>query len=210
MLPRAAAIALLVLVLLATVQPVAFAKKSYYDVLNVPKQASEQQIKRSYRKLALQYHPDKVSGSEEQKAEAAKRFADINHAYETLSDPEKREIYDQYGEEGLRQHQGQQGGGRGGPGNIFDFFFGGGGGPFGGMGGEEEEQIPKGDTVVVDLFVTLEDLYSGREIPATRDKAVFVPAPGKRRCKCRQKLTTRQLGPGMIQQFTQQVLCRLI
>jgi DnaJ family protein B protein 11 len=59
--------------------------------------------------------------------------------------------------------------------------------------------------VVVDLFVTLEDLYSGREIPATRDKAVFVPAPGKRRCKCRQKLTTRQLGPGMIQQFTQQV-----
>jgi hypothetical protein len=59
-------------------------------------------------------------------------------------DPEKREIYDQYGEEGLRQHQGQQGGGRGGPGNIFDFFFGGGGGPFGGMGGEEEEQIPKG------------------------------------------------------------------
>jgi hypothetical protein len=91
-----------------------------------------------------------------------------------------------------------------GGGNIFDFFFGG-GGPFGGMGGEEEDQIPKGDAVTVDLYVTLEDLYSGREIVTTRDKAIFVPAPGKRRCKCRQKLMTRQLGPGMIQQFTQQV-----
>lgn len=180
------------------------AARSYYDVLNVPKHAGEQQIKRSYRKLALQYHPDKVSGTEEQKAEAAKRFAEINHAYETLSDPEKREIYDQYGEEGLRQHAGRQGGGGGGgPGGIFDFFFGG-GGPFGG-GQEEEEQTPKGDTVTVDLFVTLEDLYLGKEIAATRDKAVFVPASGKRRCKCRQKLMTRQLGPGMIQQFTQQV-----
>ena len=77
------AAALLCLALLA-VAPVALAK-NYYDILNVPKHASDQQIKRSYRKLALQYHPDKVSGTEEQKAEAAKRFADINHAYETLS-----------------------------------------------------------------------------------------------------------------------------
>ena len=53
--------------------------------------------------------------------------------------------------------------------------------------------------------MTLEDLYSGRELGVTRDKAVHVPAPGKRRCRCRQKLVTRQIGPGMIQQFTQQV-----
>jgi DnaJ-class molecular chaperone len=51
---------------------------------------------------------DKVTGTEEEKAEAAKQFAEINHAYETLSDAEKRQIYDQYGEEGLRQHAGQQ------------------------------------------------------------------------------------------------------
>ncbi|KAI8463320.1 MAG: DNAJ heat shock family protein [Monoraphidium minutum] len=191
------------LLCLLALLPAALAR-NFYDILSVPKNANEQQIKRSYRKLALQFHPDKVSGTEEQKAEAAKRFADINHAYETLSDQEKREIYDRYGEEGLRQHAGQQGGGRGGPGgNIFDFFFGG-GGPFGG-GGEEEEQTPKGDSVVVDLYVSLEDLYNGRDIPATRDKAVFVPGPGKRKCRCRQKLMTRQLGPGMIQQFTQQV-----
>lgn len=118
-------------------------------------------------------------------------------------DPEKREIYDRFGEEGLRQHAGRGGGGGGGggPGGIFDFFFGGG---FGG-GGEEEEQTPKGHTVVVDLPVTLEDLYNGRELSVTRDKAVHVSAPGTRRCKCRQKLVTRQIGPGMIQQFTQQV-----
>jgi DnaJ family protein B protein 11 len=122
------------------------------------------------------------------------------------TDPEKRELYDRFGEEGLRQHAAGGGGGGGPGGGLFDFFFGG-GGPFGGMGGGDdgEERIPKGDDVVLDLHVTLEDLYNGAEIPTVRDKAVHVPAPGKRRCKCRQKLTTRQIGPGMIQQFTQQV-----
>ncbi|RZS17391.1 hypothetical protein BHM03_00049515, partial [Ensete ventricosum] len=81
-------------------------RKSYYDVLQVPKGASEDQIKRAYRKLALKYHPDKNQGNEE----ANKRFAEINNAYEVLSDSEKRKIYDRYGEEGLKQYAG--GGGR--------------------------------------------------------------------------------------------------
>lgn len=95
-----------------------------------------------------------------------------------------------------------QGGGRGGPGNIFDFFFGGGG--FGGGQEDEEERIPKGHDIVVDLFVTLKDLYVGREISTVRDKSVYKPAAGTRKCKCKQKLVTRQLGPGMFQQYTQQ------
>jgi DnaJ family protein B protein 11 len=95
----------------------------------------------------------------------------------------------------------QGGGGRGGPGNIFDFFFGGG---FGGGQQEEEERAPKGHDVVIDLFVSLKDLYVGREISTVRDKAVYKPAAGTRRCKCKQKLVTRQLGPGMFQQYTQQ------
>lgn len=177
--------------------------RSYYDLLNVPKHADDNQIKRSYRKLALKYHPDKVTGTDAEKAEAAKHFAEINHAYETLSDPEKRRIYDQYGEEGLRQHAGQQGGGRGGPGNIFDMFFGG-GNPFG-QQEDEEERTPKGHDVIVDLFVSLKDLYVGKEITTVRDKPVLRPASGTRRCKCKQKLITRQLGPGMFQQFTQNV-----
>jgi len=94
-----------------------------------------------------------------------------------------------------------QGGGRGN--NIFDFFFGGGG--FGGGGQEEEEQTPKGHDIIVDLFVSLKDLYVGREISTVRDKSVYKPASGTRRCKCKQKLVTRQLGPGMFQQYTQQV-----
>ena len=87
------------------------AARNYYDILSVSKHANDQQIKRAYRKLALKYHPDKVTGTEAEKKEAARQFADINHAYETLSDPEKRKIYDNYGEEGLRQHAGQQAGG---------------------------------------------------------------------------------------------------
>lgn len=79
----AAAALLAAVALLAALPPAA--ARSFYDILNVPKHAGESQIKRAYRKLALQYHPDKVQGSEEQKAEAAKRFAEINHAYETLS-----------------------------------------------------------------------------------------------------------------------------
>jgi DnaJ family protein B protein 11 len=57
----------------------------------------------------------------------------------------------------------------------------------------------------VDLFVSLKDLYVGREISTVRDKSVYKPAAGTRKCKCKQKLVTRQLGPGMFQQYTQQV-----
>jgi DnaJ family protein B protein 11 len=96
---------------------IAIAGKSYYDILQVSKGASDEQIKRAYRKLALKYHPDKNQGNEE----ANKKFAEINNAYEVLSDSEKRSIYDRYGEDGLKQHAAS--GGRGGGGmNIQDIF----------------------------------------------------------------------------------------
>nr|CAB3460301.1 unnamed protein product [Digitaria exilis] len=177
----------------------AIAGKSYYDVLQVPKGASEDQIKRSYRKLALKYHPDKNPDNEE----ANKRFAEINNAYEVLTDQEKRKIYDRYGEEGLKQFQGQ-GGGRGGGGmniqDIFSSFFGGGGGME-----EEEEQIVKGDEVIVELDASLEDLYMGGSLKVWREKNVIKPAPGKRKCNCRNEVYHRQIGPGMYQQMTEQV-----
>ena len=101
--------------------------KNFYDVLSVPRGANDGQIKRAYRKLALKYHPDKVTGSEQQKAAAAKRFAEINAAYEALGNEETRRIYDRFGEEGLKQHQAQNsqggGGGGGGPGGPMGAIF---------------------------------------------------------------------------------------
>ncbi|XP_031374900.1 dnaJ protein ERDJ3B [Punica granatum] len=178
---------------------IAAAGNNYYDILQVPKGASDEQIKRSYRKLALKYHPDKNPGNEE----ANKKFAEINNAYEVLSDSEKRNIYDKYGEDGLKQFA--AGGGRGGgmgmnPFDIFEDFFGGGRGR-----AEEEEQIPKGDDVIVELDATLEDLYMGGTLKVWREKNVIKPAPGKRRCNCRNEVYHRQIGPGMFQQMTEQV-----
>lgn len=177
------------------------AGKNFYDILQVSKTASDAQIKRAYRKLALQYHPDKNKGDEE----ATTKFAEINNAYEILSDPDKRKTYDRHGEEGLKQQQ--QGGGGGGAQDIFSQFFGGGGfGGFGGFGGreEEEDQTVKGETLEVQLEVTLKDLYIGRNFKVTRDKNVLKPAKGTRKCNCKNKMQTKQIGPGMFQQFQTQ------
>ncbi|GAX75516.1 hypothetical protein CEUSTIGMA_g2959.t1 [Chlamydomonas eustigma] len=112
--------ALHLFLLLASSSLLVLARKDYYEILQVSRGAGESQIKRSHRKLAVQYLPDKVTGTEEEKAAAARKFADINNAYEALSDPSKREIYDRHGEEGLKQH-GQQNAGRpGGGSSIFD------------------------------------------------------------------------------------------
>lgn len=110
---------------------------------------------------------------------AAKKFAEINEAFEVLSDPETRQVYDKYGEEGLRQRA--QGGGRGagfgGGGMQFDF----GGFSFSFGGAEEEGQREvKGDDVTVDVYATLEDLYNGQEVLVHREKATFVETSGTR------------------------------
>ncbi|OIT02533.1 PREDICTED: dnaJ protein ERDJ3B-like [Nicotiana attenuata] len=188
---------ILLLCCLSYTLSIAIAAKSYYDILQVPKGASDEQIKRAYRKLALKYHPDKNQGNEE----ANKKFAEINNAYEVLSDSEKRNIYDRYGGEGLKQHA-ASGGGRGAGMNIQDIFsqfFG------GGSMEEEEEKVAKGDDVIVDLDATLEDLYNGGSLKVWREKNILKPAPGKRRCNCRNEVYHRQIGPGMFQQMTEQV-----
>ncbi|MCT4786807.1 molecular chaperone DnaJ [Exiguobacterium aestuarii] len=97
------------------------AKRDYYEVLGLDKSASAQEIKRAYRKLARQYHPDI-----NQEADAADKFKEIGEAYEVLSDEQKRAQYDRFGFEGANQFGGG-GDFQGGFGDIFDMFFGGGG-----------------------------------------------------------------------------------
>ncbi|XP_039114088.1 dnaJ protein ERDJ3B-like [Dioscorea cayenensis subsp. rotundata] len=195
---RRTTLLLLFLIFLFSLSVYSLGSKSYYDVLQVPKGASEDQIKRSYRKLALKYHPDKNPGNDE----ANRKFAEINNAYEVLTDKEKRSIYDRSGEEGLKQHA-AGGGGRAGGMNIqdiFNNFFGG-----GGRAEEEEDKIPQGDDLIVELHASLEDLYMGGSLKVWREKNVIKPAPGKRRCNCRNEVYHRQVAPGMFQQMTEQV-----
>eukprot|EP01024_Parvocaulis_polyphysoides_P032492 TRINITY_DN29067_c1_g1_i2.p1 TRINITY_DN29067_c1_g1~~TRINITY_DN29067_c1_g1_i2.p1 ORF type:complete len:350 (+),score=57.06 TRINITY_DN29067_c1_g1_i2:142-1191(+) len=174
--------------------------KDYYSLLGVARDAGDDQLKRAYRKLAQKWHPDKVKGNDEEKQEATEKFQEINHAYEVLSDPEKRRVYDRHGEEGLKS-MGEGGGGGGHDifSQMFGSFFGGG---FGFGGEDYEDQVVKGDDVIVDLFVTLEDLYKGRELKLMRTKSVLKPTSGTRKCNCKNKVVTKQLGPGMFQQFT--------
>lgn len=105
------------------------AKKDFYAVLGVSRTASPEELKKAYRKLAMKYHPDKNPG--DKKAEES--FKELTEAYETLSDPKKKEMYDQFGFAGA--HQGFAGAGAGGPG------FGGFGGHQGGFSGEDFQDI---------------------------------------------------------------------
>lgn len=93
--------------------------KDYYKILGIAKTAKDEDIKKAYRKMALQFHPDKNKS-----AGAEDRFKEIAEAYEVLSDKEKRTLYDQYGEEGLSGGvPGSAGGGAGGPGQQFSYQF---------------------------------------------------------------------------------------
>ena len=112
-------------------------KRDYYEVLGLSKGATAEEIKKAYRKLAMKYHPDYNPGDKN----AEEKFKEINEANEVLSDPEKRQRYDQYGFAGVDPSygagQGGFGGGFGGAGgvdlgDIFGDLFGGG---FGGFGG---------------------------------------------------------------------------
>lgn len=128
---------LLVLGLLLATFLAVIAQEDYYKILEIPKNADESQIKKAFKKLSLKYHPDRNRGNEEA---AKQKFVKIAQAYETLSDPEKRKVYDQYGEEGVKRKEqgGQPGGGGGFHGNfddMFSSFFGGGGFQFNFGGG---------------------------------------------------------------------------
>merc|ERR1711884_398905 len=189
------------LVLLFSLSDV-FGGRDFYKILGVSKRADTNTIKKAYRKLAKALHPDKNPDD----PEAEQKFQDLGVAYETLKDPDLRKIYDKGGEEAIQKNE------RGGGGSPFDSFFGGGGSPFDdffGFGGEQrggEREAPKGANIVMELWVTLEELYVGNFVEMTHNKPVAKEARGTRRCNCRQEMVTRSLGPGRFQ-MTQQEVC---
>nr|SVE70484.1 EOG090X07WF [Daphnia similis]SVE71108.1 EOG090X07WF [Daphnia similis]SVE71739.1 EOG090X07WF [Daphnia similis]SVE72367.1 EOG090X07WF [Daphnia similis] len=174
------------------------AGRDFYKILGIQKSATTNQIKKAYRKLAKELHPDR---NQEDTEKASAQFQDLGAAYETLSDPEKRELYDRCGEECVSK-EGAGGGGM----DPFASFFGDFGFGFGGNGNQGQREVAKGADIVMDLFVTLEELYSGNFVEITHNKPVLKPAKGTRKCNCRQEMVTRQLGPGRFQMM-QQAVC---
>ncbi len=140
--------------------------KDYYGTLGVSRDASEAEIKKAYRKMAAKYHPDKPTGDEA-------KFKEISEAYETLSDSEKRAMYDQFGSDYGQRHTSGFGGFDGqGPdfSDIFGSMFGGGGGGFegfgghgGGFGGQRQARPQKGEDQNVAVMVSLEEAIEGVE-----------------------------------------------
>ncbi len=171
-------------------------KKDYYEVLGVSKEASEKDIKTAYRKLAMLHHPDKSDAPE-----AEEKFKELSEAYAVLSDPDKRQKYDQFGHAGINSQYSQEdlfrgvnfedllrgfGGGGGGE-SIFDMFFGGGGrrGP------------ARGRDLRYDVNLTLEQAakWSGDEHRCSANGKL--PDLPRERCEARHQPRHLQQLPGL-------------
>lgn len=178
-------------------------KRDYYEVLGISKSATIEEIKKSYRKLALKWHPDRNTDNKE---EAENKFKEITEAYEVLTNEDKKQLYDKYGHEGLRND------GYSGPSGDFmnDIFR----NMFGGMGmGDDDDEQKEVPPIKVQIECTLEELFNGKKIKkkierhnlCTKCNATGCSDGKNHTCKkCNGKgIVTgmKQLGPGMYQQF---------
>lgn len=191
-------------------------KRDYYEVLGVDKNASEDEIKKAYRKLAKKYHPDLNPGDKE----AEEKFKEANEAYEVLSDAEKKAKYDRFGHAGVDPNYGAGGAGYGGfngqgfdfdLGDIFSNIFGGGFGGFG--GGSSNPNAPqRGSDTQTSVTISFEEAAKGceREVQFSRIEVCDEchgsgAAPGSSpktcpECKGRGQVTSQQRTPfGVIQ-----------
>ena len=152
-------------------------KRDYYEVLGVSKTATDEEIKKAYRKLALKYHPDYNPGDKT----AEEKFKEINEAHEVLSDPDKRKRYDQFGFAGVDPNYAASQGGAGGfggfggvdLGDIFGDIFGGGFGGFAGGGARSNPNAPrKGQDIRVRITLSFDEAVHGckKNITITRQQ----------------------------------------
>ena len=149
-----------------TRKPLAAAKKDYYELLGVNRNASEDDFKKAYRKLALQYHPDRNPGDKQ----AEEKFKEISEAYSVLSDAQKRAQYDQFGHAAFGDG-GPRGGGFDFSGGGFEDVFGDIFGEFFGSGGRRRGQS-RGDDLRYNLSLKFEEAVSGTE------KKIKIPRHG--------------------------------
>lgn len=134
-------------------------KRDYYEVLGVSKTASDDEIKKAYRKLAMKYHPDRNQG--EKAKEAEEKFKEAKEAYEMLSDGQKRAAYDQYGHAGVDPNSGMGGGfGAGGFAEAFGDIF---GDMFGGARARGGRQVYRGNDLSYSMEITLEEAAKGKD-----------------------------------------------
>ncbi|HAR62452.1 MAG: molecular chaperone DnaJ [Candidatus Margulisiibacteriota bacterium] len=180
------------------------AKTDYYEVLGIPKDASESDIKKAYRKLARQFHPD-VNKS----PDSSHKFKEINEAYETLADPKKRSQYDQYGHVDESAGQGFGGGyggfeGFGGFEDIFESFFGG----TSARRTRRETGPRRGDDLRYDLSITLEEAATGieREIDIFNYQTCATCAGSGARPGTKQATCPTCGGSGEVQQVQRTIL----
>ena len=166
------------------------AKRDYYEVLGVNKSSSPDEIKSQYRKLALKFHPDRNKSSD-----AQEHFKEISEAYAVLSDSGKRDLYDKHGHEGVDGRYSQEDLFRGAGGNfndIFDNLFGGQGGRGGGGFGSVFENLfggggrfgrSRGNDLLHECYITLEDVLHGKQIELDLKKFVDCPDCNGTGCK---------------------------
>ena len=186
-------------------------KRDYYEVLGVSRSASEDEIKKAYRKLAKKYHPDLNPGN----AEAEQKFKEVNEAYEVLSDSNKKARYDQFGFAGVDPNYGAgaaggAGGGFGGftdfdfgdLGDIFGSFFGGG---FGGNGRSSRSGPQRGESIRVGVTVSFEEAAFGCEKEVTVDRVDQCPTCKGSGCEpgTTPEVCTQCGGSGQVQQRRQ-------
>mmetsp|Transcript_72669 Transcript_72669/g.121241 ORF Transcript_72669/g.121241 Transcript_72669/m.121241 type:complete len:395 (+) Transcript_72669:55-1239(+) len=160
-----------------------------YEILGLQPEATDREIKKAYRKLSVEYHPDKSTGNEA-------KFREVTEAYEILSDKEKRVLYDYSGIAAARKGAEAQEQGM----SPFDMFFGGGG----------KKEGARGRNMDIELPVTLEDLYNGNEKSATIKRRIVCRNCKKKAhlprcrdcgaCPKEKKMVHRRAGPGMVVQ----------